>query len=115
MQDKRIIVLVSLALLIASTLADVESQEETQEKALAKARAKAREKWVRSGIDDCNGDPKCLNELVSYGGWELSDLFSENQLSPVIIFFRNQPYEDSFCEYIPPVDESLESLCPDYF
>ncbi|KAH7032103.1 hypothetical protein BKA57DRAFT_478151 [Linnemannia elongata] len=50
MQDKRIFVLVSLALLVASALADMTP----------------REKWVRWGIDECNGDPKCWTELVEH-------------------------------------------------
>jgi hypothetical protein len=85
MQDKRTIVLVSLALLVASTLADVTSREKW-------------DRWLRWGIDDCNGDPYCLNELVSY---DYTETFCENDLSPIIIIFRNQPYEDSFCEFIP--------------
>src|SRR5690348_11643570 len=101
MQDKRIIVLVSLALLAASTLANVTDREK-------------REKWFHSGKNDCNGDPQCLKDLVSYGGYWLDQLFCESQRSPEIIFFRSI-IEDDFCEYFPPPPEDSEPLCPDFF
>ncbi|KAH7032100.1 hypothetical protein BKA57DRAFT_478145 [Linnemannia elongata] len=101
MQNKRIIVLVSLAVLAASTLADVTAREK-------------REKWFLSGKNDCNGDPQCLEDLVSYGGYWLDQLFSENRRSPEIIFFRSI-FEDDFCDYIPPAPEDSEPLCPSFF
>jgi hypothetical protein len=94
MHDKRIIVFVSLALLVASALADMTP----------------REKWVRWGIDECNGDPNCWTELVSYGGEEMRRRFSENDDRPEIIFFR-PILEDDFCEDIPDIPPDAELIC----
>ncbi|KAH7043373.1 hypothetical protein BKA57DRAFT_469680 [Linnemannia elongata] len=74
MQDKRIIVLVSLALLVASALADMTP----------------REKWVRWGIDECNGDPNCWKELFFYLDEKLDRRFCENEDRPEMIFFRDR-------------------------
>ena len=95
MQDRRIIVLVSLALLVANALADLTPYE----------------KWLRWGIDECNGDPGCLNELVSYGVDEMSRRFCENQLRPEIIFFRDQPWYEDICEVIPDPPHDAELIC----
>jgi len=71
-----------------------------------------REKWVRWGIDECNGDPKCWNELVSYGGEEMRRWFCENQSRPEIIFFRELFDPDEYsCEFIPDPPHDAELIC----
>ncbi|OAQ25509.1 hypothetical protein K457DRAFT_141151, partial [Linnemannia elongata AG-77] len=95
MQDKRIFVLVSLALLVASALADMTP----------------REKWVRWGIDECNGDPNCWKELFFYLDEKLDRRFCENEDKPEMIFFRDPPYEDEFCDFIPEPPADAELIC----
>ena len=97
LQDKRILVLVSLATLVASTLADLTSYE----------------KWLRWGIDECNGDPNCWKELVGYPDEKLLDRrFCENEDRPELIFFRELFDPDAFwCEYIPPPPLDAELIC----
>ncbi|OAQ32490.1 hypothetical protein K457DRAFT_135394 [Linnemannia elongata AG-77] len=95
MHDKRIIVLVSLALLVSSALADM----------------LPREKWVRWGIDDCNGDPECWKELLTTGDEEMELHFCEDQNRPEPIFFKDGPWWDDICEIIPDPPHDAEFIC----
>ncbi|KAK5799787.1 hypothetical protein F5H01DRAFT_356907 [Linnemannia elongata] len=96
MQDKRILVLVSLATLVANTLADMSSYE----------------KWIRWGIDECNGDPKCWTEQVGHSDENVVRWFCENKSRPEINFFRELCDPDAFwCEYIPPPPPDADLIC----
>ncbi|KAK5799795.1 hypothetical protein F5H01DRAFT_356923 [Linnemannia elongata] len=71
MQGKRIIVLVSLALLVSSALADMTPREK----------------------------------------WKLDRRFSENEDRPEMIFFRDQPWWEDICEFIPEPPADAELIC----
>jgi hypothetical protein len=95
MQDKQIIVLVSLALLVASALADMTP----------------REKWTRWGINDCNGDPVCWKATLRFPDEKLDKQFCENQDRPEIIFFKGAPWWEDVCEFIPDPPPDAELIC----
>ncbi|KAK3811508.1 MAG: hypothetical protein JOS17DRAFT_494268 [Linnemannia elongata] len=97
MQEKRIIILVSLALLVAITLAS--SHEKT-----------LKEKWLEWGEEECKGIEGCIPEpLVGYDFYE--NRFCRNDISPEEIF-EDLPEPDDY-EYCIPDEEfiSYRSEC----
>ena len=105
MQDKRIIVLASLAFLAVVTLADSHAKT-------------FREKWIEWGkkphinlfgefVDldtECNGKP-CIfpEEIVPYDDEESNRRFCESDTSPEYIF-SDLPDMDDFCYFTPEFD-----------
>jgi hypothetical protein len=87
MQDKRIIILVSLALLVVSTVAD----------------AKFRKRWSPWGIDECNGDRACAEEKIKHRSeLALAGRYCYNQdLAEYIFYVPFGWWEEDICEFIP--------------
>ncbi|KAK3804968.1 MAG: hypothetical protein JOS17DRAFT_769097, partial [Linnemannia elongata] len=100
MQEKRIIVLVSLALLVAMTLAG--SHAKTFE-----------EIWLEWGKEECNGDPSCIpKELVPHDHVQLNSRFCRNVMSPEIIF-EDLPEPDDY-DYCVPAEEYVSDISEKY-
>jgi hypothetical protein len=93
MQDKRIIVLVSLALLVAITLAGSHAKT-------------FQEKWLEWGKEDCNGDASCIpEELVPYDDEVLNRRYCPYDfIKPELIFRELREVDVDFCDLTPEFD-----------